>query len=92
MLHRANAGAVSEIPLDLLNGIGVVGLCVLAVMSFARGWICSGRELRAIEKQRDDWRSIALRSLNVNERNVAATEVASDALAALPRAFEDHHD
>lgn len=80
---------MNEIPLDLLDGVGVVGICVLAVVAFSRGWICSGRELRAAEKQRDEWRSIALRSLNVGERHVIAAEIASDALAALPRALEE---
>ena len=82
---------MNEVPLNLLDNVGVVGLCVLAVVAFARGWICSGRELRTIEKQRDEWRSIALRSLNVNERHVVAAEIASDALAALPRALEEQN-
>lgn len=77
------------IPLDLADGVGVVGICVLAVVAFARGWICSGRELKAVEKQRDEWRAIALRSLTVTERTTDASEVAAHALAALPAALEE---
>jgi len=79
---------VNGIPLDLLNGVGVVSVCVLAVIAFTRGWVCSGRELRDAQAQRDEWQAIALRSLQVSERTTGASEVAASALAAIPDALE----
>lgn len=70
-------GGVNVNPSDL----GVVGICILAVAAFMRGWIVRG-------KDRDEWREIALRSLKVSERTAGASEVAANALAALPDALE----
>ena len=48
------------------------------------GKLCSGRELKAMEKQRDDWQRIALTGLGVAERTTAAAEILHDVAEVLP--------
>lgn len=83
---------LGQVPWDALNGVGVIGLCVLAVVALARGWVIPGpwhrERITALTSDRDEWRGIALRSLTVTERATDASEVAASALAALPEALE----
>lgn len=80
---------LGQVPWDALNGVGVIGMCVLAVAAFIRGWVVPGVWHRQIVKDRDEWRVIALRALRVSERTTDASEVAAHALAALPEAVRE---
>lgn len=79
---------IGALPWDAINGVGVVGMCVLIVVAYTRRWVVPGGELQDARKERDEWRDIALRSLSVTERTTDATEVTAHALAALPTAVE----
>lgn len=62
---------------------GWIGLLWMVRLLFT-GRLCSGRELKACEQQRDRWEGIALRALGVADRTTSAAEVLHDVAAALP--------
>jgi hypothetical protein len=70
------------IPWNVLDGIGVVGLCVLGLVAFSRGWVCTGRELREANRRADRWEEVALKSLGVADRTTVAAEITHDVLQA----------
>lgn len=62
---------------------GWVGLLWMVRLLFT-GRLCSGRELAAVEQQRDKWEGIALRALGVADKTAGVAEVLHDVAAALP--------
>lgn len=46
---------MDSIPVGLLDNIGVVGIAVLVIFAYTRGWVVTPRELRQVERDRDDW-------------------------------------
>jgi hypothetical protein len=49
-----------------LNGIGVVGICVLATVAFMKEWIVPGRRLRRSEARAEKWEEIALGAMRAS--------------------------
>ena len=65
---------------DTISRLGFAGLLIFILAGFQQGWWFFGRErvelaaaLVAMEKDRDEWKAIALQSLRVGERAVGAS-------------------
>ncbi len=58
----------------VVNSGGVVLLLVAALYGGFRGWWYYGAQYRALEKDRDEWKSLALRGANLAE---TATTIAA---------------
>jgi hypothetical protein len=58
---------------DLVNAGGVVVLLVGALFGGYKGWWVWGAQARAVEKDRDEWKALAMRSLTAADK---ATTVA----------------
>ena len=48
---------IEGIPIQLFNGIGVVGLCVLIVVGFMSGRLFGKRQYDEVAHDRDEWRA-----------------------------------
>lgn len=46
-----------------LQVLGVTGLLVIALLAFYKGWVYTGSAYRALEKDRDEWKQMALDGL-----------------------------
>lgn len=57
----------------LINSGGVVFLMAAALIGGAKGWWVYGSTHREVVKDRDFWRDVALRGLDVAERGLEAT-------------------
>lgn len=56
--------------LSLAKDAGAYGLLVLAVIGGYRGWYVWRWQYDRVERERDDWKRIALRGLNIAEQVV----------------------
>lgn len=66
---------------DLISNGGAVGLLAFFLVAGYKGWIVWGREFtreterrREVEKERNDWRDLALRGTNLAESLTEVTE------------------
>lgn len=48
---------IEGVPVEALNGAGVVGIALLVAIAIARGWLVTAREVERIEHDRDEWRA-----------------------------------
>ena len=72
------AGGLVEI-MRLADSVTTVGLLVVIVAAFVRGWVVTPREVHVqtelaarLLKERDEWQDVALRAVTVGERTVDA--------------------
>lgn len=47
--------------LDVIQSAGVIGLLVVIVTAFLRGWVVTKREYLEVVREKEAWRAIALR-------------------------------
>lgn len=59
---------------------GIIGLLVLIVASFFKGWAVPGWLFREVQDERDSWRGLALKGTHLAERG---TELTSDSMRLL---------
>lgn len=53
--------------LDLITDFGIIGLLVFIIFAGMKKWWVFGWQYRECKRELDDWRTIALRALNVSE-------------------------
>ena len=75
---------IDGIPLNVLNGIGVVGICVLILLALARGWLVTGRELANVVHDRDEWRTES----RIKDQQIAEQAAQLEHLAEVGRTVE----
>lgn len=74
---------------DFVQAVGITGLLVIAILGGFRGWYVFKwvfdrmvawyeAQLAEVRKDRDEWKAIALQSLEAAEKGVAVAERASD--------------
>lgn len=73
---------------EFFNGLGTVGLCVLAVVSFARGWVWTRAQVADLRADRDEWRRAAQELAPVVAQVLTEAETANRLLRAMPHAGE----
>lgn len=56
--------------LKFINSGGVLGLLVIAIVGGYRKWWVYGWIYREVERERDDWRDIALHGTDLAEKTV----------------------
>lgn len=59
-----------------------IGGIIIAAVAYLLGWWVSGREFRAVTRDRDFWRNLALKNANIaenvtNDRSAAVTALES---------------
>lgn len=74
---------IEGIPIDL-NGIGVVGIAVLLMLAFIRGWAVTARELANVVRDRDEWRTES----RLKDQQIAEKDVQLGHLAEVGRTVE----
>lgn len=67
-------------PLELIGQWGPAGLVVIMVLL---GWIVPRSALKALERDRDHWREIALRSMGHTEQLLPAADITTQVTKAL---------
>jgi hypothetical protein len=67
-----------------LESLGVVGLCVLAVVSFARGWVWTKAQVADLRADRDMWRDTAQTLAPVVAQVLTEAETTNKLLRAMP--------
>lgn len=67
-----------------IEGFGVVGLCVLAVLSFARGWVWTKAQVADLRDDRDMWRDTAQTLAPVVAQVLTEAETTNRLLRAMP--------
>ena len=66
--------------LDKVTAVGVIVMCALAVITDKLVW---HKRLEKAERERDEWRDLALRSIGVSERMAGPVEVVADVMRRL---------
>lgn len=69
---------------DTLKDSGVVGLCLLAVLSFARGWVWTKAQVADLRADRDMWRDTAQTLAPVVAQVLTEAETTNRLLRAMP--------
>lgn len=67
-----------------LESLGVVGLCILAVISFARGWVWTKAQVADLRADRDMWRDTAQTLAPVVAQVLTEAETTNRLLRAMP--------
>jgi hypothetical protein len=67
-----------------LESLGVVGLCILAVISFARGWVWTKAQVADLRADRDMWRDTAQTLAPVVAQVLTEAETTNKLLRAMP--------
>lgn len=67
-----------------LESLGVVGLCILAVVSFARGWVWTKAQVADLRADRDMWRDTAQTLAPVVAQVLTEAETTNRLLRAMP--------
>lgn len=76
---------LSDIPSELLaKGVGS-GLVTVAVLLVLFGLLVPRRALRDVQRERDEWRRLALSAMSQNGQLIDSARVVNDVLKALPR-------
>ncbi len=78
------------IPAEFVVPGGAVGMLGLTVWMILMGWLVPRRTVREIERQRDEWRDVALKALGVSDKLVVGAEVAADGFKALAEVATDN--
>lgn len=63
------------------TGPGILALVAMLVLTRRLVW---HTDLQKVEKDRDEWKDMALRSVGVAERTTISAEVTAQALSSLP--------
>lgn len=66
------------------ESLGVVGLCILAVASFARGWVWTKAQVADLRADRDMWRDTAQTLAPVVAQVLTEAETTNKLLRAMP--------
>jgi len=61
--------------LDIISQAGVVGILVIILAGGLRQWWVFGWLYRATIEERNEWKQIALRGVNLAEKGVAKDEI-----------------
>lgn len=61
---------------EFLNRTGVLGVLILNVVGFLRGWVVPRREYEALKEDRDEWKRLALASTETTQRATRVAEAA----------------
>ena len=62
---------------DTVQGVGVVGLLILAVIAAYKRWVVFKGEFDAMQADRDLWRTMALEHLQLANRAASVAEKAT---------------
>lgn len=73
---------------EFLNGLGVVGFCILIVIAFARGWVWTKAQVDDLRADRDMWRETAQTLAPSVEKVLSEAETTNRLLRAMPHAGE----
>lgn len=76
---------IADIPSNLLASGGAAGLVTIAVLLVLFGFLVPRRSLRDVQKERDEWRKLALTAMGQNGQLIQSARVVEDVLQALPR-------
>lgn len=63
-----------EEALDWLTRGGAMGIMALAVVAFLREWVVPGSVHQRCEKDRDEWKDLAWRSLSTTDKAVTLAD------------------
>lgn len=69
---------------DFVRDGGIVGLCLLAVVSFARGWVWTKAQVADLRADRDMWRDTAQTLAPVVAQVLTEAETTNRLLRAMP--------
>lgn len=72
------------IPQEWLIPGGAVGLLGLGVLMIFRGWWVPGSQVARIERERDEWKALALKAMDQNQQLLAQGRTVVDVLNAIP--------
>jgi hypothetical protein len=65
-------------------GLTPWGALLLVFIAVMRGWLVPGAQVARIEKQRDEWKTLALQAMDQNQQLLAQGRTVVDVLNAIP--------
>jgi hypothetical protein len=84
-LHEAmTLLATLPIPQEWLIPGGAVGLLGVTVLMVFRGWLVPGSQVARVERERDEWKTLALQAMDQNQQLLAQGRTVVDVLNAIP--------
>lgn len=76
--------AALPIPQEWLIPGGAASLLGIAVLMVFRGWLVPGRTVARIERERDEWKALALQTMEQNQQLLSQGRTVVDVLNAIP--------
>ena len=65
-------------------GLTPWGLILITVLAIMRGWLVPGSQVSRVERERDEWKTLALQAMDQNQQLLAQGRTVVDVLNAIP--------